>query len=315
MTGPYHVDPRIRALGKARIDITRRAQSEAEWQSLWRAPRYTFPFIWESGWKLCIEYLVDDYAAEVGFFIDVLGLPVNAFSPSYAMFTSPLQDFAFSVRLAAEGQTATPADTLRIQFQIRDLAYTVEELQGRGITFEQLPTPDSAFGANLYTASFRTPNGVRVDLVGFGEAELPISLQPFPQPEQAAAETPAEPEPVQAELFPAPEAPPAAVPTEAPIDEPVYTDLETGEESDVDEPPAPLLPAVDRTRRSPLSSPEVHSFTLGRLGSSPRPGEKPRGNGSASRLNPHRREPPPAQPFNRSADHSEEPDEPDDSEP
>ncbi len=146
--------------------------------------------------------------------------------------------------------------------------------------------------------------------MGFGEAELPVALRPFPQPEQASPEVPAGPEPVQAELFPVPETPPAAAPTEAPANEPVYTDLETGEEPEDDEPPAPGLPVVDRTRRSPLNSPEVNSFTLGRLGSSPRPGEKPRGNGSASRLNPRRRENPPAQPFKRSAVPPEEPDEP-----
>ena len=315
MSGPYHIDPRIRALGKARIDITRRAQSEAEWQSLWRAPRYVFPFIWESGWKLCIEYRVDDYAAEVGFFIDVLGLPVNAFSPSYAMFTSPMQDFTFGVRLAAEGQTATPPDSLCIQFQVRDLAYTVEELQRRGISFEQPPTPDPALGPDLSRASFRTPNGVRVDLVGFREAELPITLQPFPQPEQTAPESPTDLETVQDELFPAPETPPDTTPTQPPADEPVYTDLETGEEPEGDESPAPGLPVVDRTRRGPLNSPDVHSFTLGRLGGSPRPGEKPRGNGSASRLNPHRRDTPSANPFKRSATPPEDSDESENNEP
>jgi catechol 2,3-dioxygenase-like lactoylglutathione lyase family enzyme len=313
MTGPYHIDPRIRALGKARIDVTRRAQSEAEWQALWRAPRYTFPFIWESGWKQCIEYRVADFAAEAGFFIDVLGLPVNAFSPSYAMFTSPLQDFAFSVRLAAEGQPTTPPDTLCIQFQIRDLDDTVEELQRRGIAFEQSPTLDEAFGPDLYKASFRTPNGVKVDLVGYGEARPPIAIQPFPQPEQLLPDKPAEPEPVQAELFPSPAPAPEPELEAAPEDEPVYTNIEDEAgpaEPEADMPPTPTLPVIDQARRNLPGAVDLHSFPLSRLGGSLRPAEKPRGNGSATRFNPLQREKPPVQPKKRGATPKEDPDEP-----
>jgi catechol 2,3-dioxygenase-like lactoylglutathione lyase family enzyme len=170
MTSKYRVDPRIRALGKARIDVTRRATNEQEWQKMWREPRYPFPFDWGQSWKLSIQYIVDDYAAEIGFFIDVLGLPVYAFSPSYAMFTSPDQSFAFSVIAAQEGSASTDPDTLRIQFMVNNILKVSEELERRGIVFEQKPQPDPTPGSCLYVGYFRTPHGVCVDL--FGEVEV-----------------------------------------------------------------------------------------------------------------------------------------------
>ncbi len=97
MSPTHRIDPRIRALGKARIDVTRRARDEQEWQRMWHAPRFPFPFSWGQGLKHCIQYVVDDFAAEVGFFIDVLGFPVSAFSPNYAQFTTPEEDIYFGI--------------------------------------------------------------------------------------------------------------------------------------------------------------------------------------------------------------------------
>lgn len=163
MTTPLRVDPRIRAYGKARIDVTRRASDEREWQSQWREPRYSFPFTWEGGWRHCIQYTVDDFAAEIGFFIDVLGFPVSAFSPSYAQFTSPDQAFFFGVAATQEGGQSTPIDSLRMQFMVKDLTATIEELERRGIGFERKPEPGEAYPT---IALLRSPHGIRIELWG-----------------------------------------------------------------------------------------------------------------------------------------------------
>jgi len=170
-----HVDPRIRAYGKARIDVTRRARDENEWQLLWHEPRFSFPFSWGSGWKHCIQYTVDDFAAEIGFFIDVLGFPVNAFSPSYAQFTSPAGEFFFSIAAALEGEPSTPPTSLRLQFMLHDLPQTIQELERRGITFERKPEPGEGFPA---VALMQTPNGMIIELWG----------TPQEQPSQPAAQ-------------------------------------------------------------------------------------------------------------------------------
>ena len=174
MATQYRVDPRIRAFGKARIDVTRRAHDEREWQSLWHAPRFPFPFTWADGWKQCMQYTVEDFAAEIGFFIDVLGFPVSAFSPNYAQFTSPDQVFFFGVAAPHEGGQITPPDSLSIQFMVMDLEGTIKELEQRGIIFERKPEAGEISSA---IAVLRSPHGVSLELWGVPQA------QPEVQPE------------------------------------------------------------------------------------------------------------------------------------
>ena len=161
----HHINPRFRAYGKARIDITRRAQSEAEFQQLWRQPVNSFPFEFSNEWKFCVEYKVDDFAAEVGFYIDILGFPVIAFSPSYAQFTDPQGDFRISVASLRDGEKSTPADTLRLQFMVKDILQLAEMLEKRGIIFERKPEPIQE-GSSQAVGYFRTPHGICMDLWG-----------------------------------------------------------------------------------------------------------------------------------------------------
>lgn len=165
MSTNYPVNPRVRAYGKARIDIAQRAKNPTDWEKLWKTPSNHFPFIWGESWKHCVEYKVDDFAAEVGFFIDVLGLPVNAFDPGYAMFTSPQGDFFLSIVPSPQGEPSTPPDAIRLQFMLIDIFATTRELENRGIAFEQLPEPVQP-GSSLYISYFRTPHGICVDLWG-----------------------------------------------------------------------------------------------------------------------------------------------------
>ena len=171
-----HVNPRFRAYGKARIDIARRAQKPDDWYQLWKEPNNPFPFSWGKNWKQNIEYMVDDFPAEVGFFIDILGFPVNAFDPDYAMFTSPQGDFYISIVPAQEGENGTPPEAFRIQFMIEDLFDTVDELESRGVSFEQEPHPCQE-GSSLYIAYFRTPHGICIDLWGLVEFEDKETIQ------------------------------------------------------------------------------------------------------------------------------------------
>jgi hypothetical protein len=169
-TNPFHINPKFRAYGKARLDIAQRAGSEEDWLRLWKNPSNSFPFTWNGQWKHCIEYRVDDFAAEVGFLIDILGLPVNAFDPDYAMFTSPAGDFFFSVVPATEDMPSTPPDAIRIQFMIADIRETALELERRGIPFEMWPQA-CLEGSSLFIGYFRTPHGICVDLWGSVETD------------------------------------------------------------------------------------------------------------------------------------------------
>jgi catechol 2,3-dioxygenase-like lactoylglutathione lyase family enzyme len=166
----HHINPRFRAYGKARIDIAKRVRDQGDWYKLWKEPTNPFPFAWGENWRQCVEYKVDDFAAEVGFFIDILGLPVNAFDPDYAMFTSPRRDFFLSIVPTFEDEYSTPPDAIRIQFMVDDIFSTVEELERRGVEFEQQPQACQE-GSSLYIGYFRTPHGICVDLWGFVDQE------------------------------------------------------------------------------------------------------------------------------------------------
>ncbi|GAB4396589.1 MAG: hypothetical protein OHK0052_18060 [Anaerolineales bacterium] len=177
MSTPIRINPRFRAYGRARIDIAQRAESRADWERLWKPPAHDFPFEWGRYWKQCIEYRVSDFAAEVGFFIDILAFPVNAFDPDYAMFTSPDGEFYFAV-VAVPEESATPPDAIRLQFMIANLNQTVKELETRGVVFAQPPQPCEP-GAKLHIATFHTPHGIAVDLWGVVEVQrLRYAYQP-----------------------------------------------------------------------------------------------------------------------------------------
>jgi len=172
----YPVNPRIRAYGKARIDIAQRVKNPEDWEKLWVRPSNPFPFIWGESWKHCVEYKVDDFPAEVGFFIDVLGLEVNAFDPGYAMFTSPQGDFFLAVVPAPAGGNSTPPDALRLQFMVIDILTTTRELEKRGIVFDQPPQSIQP-GSSHWISSFHTPHGIPVDLWGIVAAETSPSVK------------------------------------------------------------------------------------------------------------------------------------------
>ena len=165
MTNKPHINPRFRAFGKARIDIAQRVKTQEDWDTLWKDANYTFPFSWSGGWKQCLEYRVDDYAAEVGFYIDVLGLAVDQFGGDYARFSGPDGEFFIAVAPAPQGEPATPSGAFRLQFAIRRLSATVTELERRGIVFDQKPQPAQE-GAALSISSFHTPHGIPIDLIG-----------------------------------------------------------------------------------------------------------------------------------------------------
>jgi len=258
----YRIDPRIRALGKARLDVTRRARDEQEWQRLWRAPRYPFPFAWGEDGRFCLEYLVDDFAAEIGFLIDVLGFPVSAFSTTYAQFTSPDQAFFFAVRAVPEGFESTPPNSIRLQFRLSNLAEAVAELERRGVIFEVKPEPG---GMNL--AVFRSPHGVPIELWPARGASSAVSEVAEPQtpaemPSQAGTWSPSQ---GGGRVEPAEESPDEDDLSQAGenLEEPIYVDDEEsphagrpGSKSAAAPRFDPTLPGLGRVGRPAVSPPE-----------------------------------------------------------
>ena len=154
-----------RKYGKERLAIAAECKSPEDWQKLWTKPKCEYPFKWGECWKQCIEYVVDDYAAEIGFLIEILGLHTNAFANDFAMFTSPDGAFYFAVVPKPSNGISTPPDAIRLQFMIENIIKTSKELEKRGIEFVKKPEPFNE-GSALYHGFFRTPHGIPVDLWG-----------------------------------------------------------------------------------------------------------------------------------------------------
>jgi len=173
-----HVNPRFRAYGRARIDIIQHVSNQEDWDRLWKSPSNSFPFQWTEGWKQCIEYRVEDYAAEVGFYIDFLGFSVDEFGPQYARFCSPAGDFAIGIEACPAGSSARPVSGLGLQLQVTNLFELVEELQKRGVSFEQPPKIHSR-DKSLVSTIFKTPHGLVIELLSqnsYPELEIPLEL-------------------------------------------------------------------------------------------------------------------------------------------
>ncbi|UCH58964.1 MAG: hypothetical protein JSV61_12195 [Anaerolineales bacterium] len=171
MSDHYRVHPLVRAYGKARIEITRQAKNEQEWQKHWRAPQNPFAFQWGDTWKQCVEYKVNDFASEVGFFIDLLGFAVDTFSPSYARLTTPDEDFYFAISEVRPDEQATPAEALRLQFCVVDLEELLHKLEERGILIELNEVEGSS---GIKVGSFQTPHGICIDLVDLPSGEVDL---------------------------------------------------------------------------------------------------------------------------------------------
>jgi predicted enzyme related to lactoylglutathione lyase len=155
---------RCRALGAARVSALERIRSQEDWQRLWQAPAQEFPFAWGPCWRATVELRVADFAAELGFYLDLLGFVSHAAGADFAMLATP--DHAFGFSLAPAGRSApTPPESISIQFRVAELPRTVEELRRRGVPIAQEPLPNGS-GSRLHTAAFLTPNGHRIQLWG-----------------------------------------------------------------------------------------------------------------------------------------------------
>jgi len=158
----------VRQLGEARIDIARNARTAEEWKTLWKQSQHPYPFTSENRCKQWMEYKVMDFSAEVGFFVDIMGLAIYACDTHYAMFTSPDNAFYFGVCKVGEGESPTPPEAIRLQFVEQNIFAAAIELERRGIVFE-VPLGPWEKGLSLNRGSFRTPNGIWVDLWGMVE--------------------------------------------------------------------------------------------------------------------------------------------------
>ena len=154
--------------GVSRIKIAEKAKTQEDWKRNWVNPRYRYNFKLGPWWKMTIEYKVDDFPAEVGFFTDILGFPTNALGNSYAMFTSPSDEFHISIIETPKDQVCTPDDAIKIEFMVKNIAGVTEDLRKRGIRFEKELSRSGGKDSQFISGSFRTPNNIKITLWSVG---------------------------------------------------------------------------------------------------------------------------------------------------
>jgi len=160
-----------RARGQALIQASTSVKTQEDWINMWKNRPHPFPFKFGKCWKSTIEYIVDDFPAEVGFFLDVMGFTANAFGPDYAMLMNPDGDFYFSLVPRRKNGSSTPPNAIKIEFMVEDLHDAVKTLRERGIEFEQEPRP---YGEDspLHNAWLRSPHGIAIQLWGMIEQKV-----------------------------------------------------------------------------------------------------------------------------------------------
>jgi catechol 2,3-dioxygenase-like lactoylglutathione lyase family enzyme len=158
-----NTDSSLRERGEHLMEMARNASTKEDWKKIWEIPRPDIAFTWGTCWKQCVEYHVNDFASEVAFYLDVLGLSFNAFDPNYAMFTSPDHAFYLAVTPANDDSPAVTPNTMRVEFMVEDIHATVEKLAQRGLVVDEVSQP---WGENnpMHIARFLTPNGVGITL-------------------------------------------------------------------------------------------------------------------------------------------------------
>jgi hypothetical protein len=157
-----------REFGAARLALADKCTAERSWQTDWEAPRRPFPIVWGDCWKAVFEVPVSDFVGDLGFFIDVLGLDVNALGPEYAMFMSPDQAFMFAIVPATGERQAIDGRSLSLQFMVQAIDRLAETLAERGVTVTPLR---AEWGDDnpMRTTEFATPSGLHVKIWGFPE--------------------------------------------------------------------------------------------------------------------------------------------------
>lgn len=151
-----------RKYGQRRLDALKRITSREDWEKLWPRARYDYPFTWGDCWKAVVEFGVKDFTAEVGFYLDILGMKVNAVWDDHAMIKTPEGDYTFTIYRAKR----TSPD-LNLQFMLGNISEATTALKRRGVTVVQDLTAEWGSENPMRTFKMKSPSGVVITLWGF----------------------------------------------------------------------------------------------------------------------------------------------------
>ena len=125
---------------------------------LWQKPKCLIKF--DNSWHQIIEYVVDDFLAEVGFYSNILGLVPSSLGQDYAKFSNRELLFFISFVPSSEERPATPPDSVHIQLLVKDMKRITWEFKQRGVRFIRKPEQMSE---DMSCATIITPGGMILD--------------------------------------------------------------------------------------------------------------------------------------------------------
>lgn len=107
---------------------------------------------------LNVVYLyVRDFERSVGFYRDVLGIPLES-QPGWAEATLP-QGIRFALHATADTSAELGTGTVRLDFEVEDIDEAVERLRAAGVKVGEIHR--EVYGSH---AEFVDPDGYRLDL-------------------------------------------------------------------------------------------------------------------------------------------------------
>lgn len=154
------------AFGRRRLKALKSIKSREDWEKLWPAPRHPYPFAWGDCWKAVPEFGVSNFPAELGFYLDILGMKVNAVWDGHAMIMTPDADFAFTIHAAKR-----TAAELNLQFMLGNIAVAVAALKRRKVRIVQDLKAEWGEEHPMRTCKLRTPSGMIITLWGLVEVK------------------------------------------------------------------------------------------------------------------------------------------------
>jgi hypothetical protein len=148
--------------GQRRLDALKRIKSREDWEKLWPRARYDYPFTWGDCWKAVAEFGVKEFSAELGFYLDILGMKVNAVWDDHAMIKTPEGDYTFTIYRAKR-----TSPELNLQFMLGNISEATTALKRRGVTVVQDLKAEWGEENPMRTFKMKSPSGVVITLWGF----------------------------------------------------------------------------------------------------------------------------------------------------
>ncbi len=163
---------RCRAFGEERIEALARCKEPGDFQKLWPAGKADWPFTWGECWKAVPIIHLEDYAAELGFFVDVLGFQSFATWEGGCFLAAPESEFKLGLADTREGTAVDPA-SFQLDLMVGNIEEAAATLVERGVIERADLHPEWGEEQRMRTLCLKSPNGISLKLWGNLAGEAP----------------------------------------------------------------------------------------------------------------------------------------------